>query len=277
MTDQKLFSLNGQLLPLDKAVAPVNNIEFSYGFGVYETVRVSGGVIYFAHEHIDRLLTSAKIIGLEHSFSAGRIEEYMNDLLEASNLKTSNLKMLLIGAPAKEAVQLYIMALNPLFPPRKLYTQGATCVTYKNERFLPHAKTLNMLPSYLAYREARAKGAYDALLVNRSGCVTEGTRTNLLCIKDNTIVSPPEDEILLGVMRKVVLKVALSNGFKSEERDIPLGEISQFDNVCLTSTSTKLMPVRSIDDTELNPVSDNTRELMKKVNQFLSDCKGTLD
>jgi branched-subunit amino acid aminotransferase/4-amino-4-deoxychorismate lyase len=271
------FSQNGQILPLDKATIPLTNIEYTYGFGVYETIRVSNGMAYFVREHTERLMASAKVISLEHTFSADKVEEYLQELIEKAELESCNLKILLIGATTKEAAQLYILPLNPLFPDRKLYREGVDCITYQNERLFPHAKTLNMLPSYLAYRQAKAAGAYEALLINQKGCITEGTRTNFLAIKDKTIVSPPEDEILLGVMRKVVLKVALANGFTLEQKDIPLQPIQEYDGAFISSTSTKLMPIRSIDSQELDAPTPLMQELVKRVDQFLSASKGLFD
>ncbi len=271
------FSLNGSLLPIGQSVISLDNIEYAYGFGVYESVRVSNGVVYFTREHADRLLGSAEAISLEHPFSSAQVEMYVRELLEKLSVDTCNLKILLLGASTKVGATLYILPLNPLFPDRKLYRDGVKCTTYQNERLFPHAKTLNMLPSYLAYREAKVAGAYDALLINRKDCITEGTRTNFLCIKGNVIVSPPEDEILLGVMRKVVLKVALASGFTLEQKDIPLQEVGQYDDACITSTSSKLMPIRTIDDQDLGPPSPIIQELAKNVNQFLADSNGILE
>ena len=271
------FSQNGQILPLDQATIPLTNIEYTYGFGVYETIRISNGTVYFIREHTERLMNSAKVISLEHAFAAHQIEKYLYDLIEKVELESCNLKILLIGGPTKEAAQLYILPLNPLFPDRKFYRDGVACVTYQNERLFPHAKTLNMLPSYLAYRQAKAAGAYEALLINQKGCITEGTRTNFLCIKDKIIVSPPEDEILLGVMRKVVLGVALANGFTLEQKEIPLQSIDDYDGAFITSTSSKLMPISSIDGRDIGSRSPLIQELTKEVDQFLSASKGLLN
>lgn len=273
----RFFSKNGQVLSADQATISLTNIEYTYGFGVYETIRVTNGVVYFAREHLARLMESAKTIALEHSFSPEKIQEFITDLIEKAQLESCNLKILLIGAPAKEGAALYILPLNPLFPDRKLYREGVACITYRNERLFPHAKTLNMLPSYLAYRQAKSAGAYEALLVNRDGCITEGTRTNFMTLQGKTIISPPENEILLGVMRKVVLKVARSQGYEVKHQPISLDSITDFDGIFLTSTSTKLMPVRSVDGQDLGTPITALQELGQEVNQFLSASKGLLD
>ncbi len=263
------FSHNGQVLAIDQAVVPLSNIEYAYGFGVYETIRVSNGLPHFLAEHCQRLMTSAQAIGLEHTFTPDIVSQDISELIKANQVESCNLKITLIGGRDEVSANLYIMCLNPLFPDRKLYKTGVHCTTYRHERPFPQAKTLNMLPSYIAYRQAKAAGAYDALLINNHGCITEGTRTNFLAIKDRTIFTPQEDDILLGVMRSAVLKVAQDNGFKVEEKDLQLPEIPDYDGAFLTSTSSKIMPIRSIDTHTWEAVPPALQELMKTFDQFL--------
>jgi branched-chain amino acid aminotransferase len=263
----KFFSYNGEILPADQAVVPLNSVEYSYGFGVYETIRVNKGEALFLKEHCQRLMESAKIINLEHGFTFESVSKAVNDLVEKNQADTCNIKILLIGGQAPD---LYILSLNPLFPDRKLYKQGAHTITQHYERPFPHAKTLNMLPSYLAYREAKKAGAYDALAVNRDGNITEGTRTNFFALKGKTIYSPPEKDILLGVTRDNVLKVARQNRFKIAEKDFPLKDIAQYEGVFLTSTSSKLMPVTSVDDHTWPQIAPAIKELMAAFDSFLS-------
>jgi branched-chain amino acid aminotransferase len=270
------FSHNGQVRPINVAIIPLGNIEYSYGFGVYETIRVLHGIIYFLQEHLIRLFESAAMIGLEHEFGVGGIEDHIHVLLTANKLEDCNIKMLLIGGRTAKQSNLYILTLNPLYPDRKLYRDGAHLVTYNYERFLPHAKTLNMLPSYLAYKQASKAGAYDALLIDRSNCITEGSRTNFFALKSRTIISPPESKILLGVMRSVVLQVAKSLQISIVERDIALDELAFFDAAFLTSTSSKVMPIRSIDDSILPAMPEILRSLMGGLDMFLKNCNGRM-
>ena len=263
------FSRNGAILPIEQAVVPLGNVEYSYGFGVYETIRVSKGTAYFLEEHCRRLMESARIISLAHPFSVDSVQAAAEKLLAKNSAETCNLKILLIGSPAKEAATLDIMCLNPLFPDRKLYKNGAACVTYNYERDFPGAKTLNMLPSYLAYRQAIEAGAYDALLVNRQGCITEGTRTNFFAIKDRTLVSPKAKDILPGVTRGHVIKVARQQGFELIEQDIPLSSIDEFDGAFLTSTPIKIMPIRSIGQHAWQTIPPTLYELMAAFDEFL--------
>ncbi len=269
--DFKYFSQNGKILPIEQAVIPMNNIEYSYGFGVYESIKVTNGTVYFIKDHIERLLESAKIIGLSHTFDEEFIKNSILDLIKNYKTETFNLKIILIGGATKEKAILNILCLNPLFPDKKLYRDGADFISYSYERSFPHAKTLNMLRSYLAYQKAKESKCYDALLINKYGFITEGTRTNFFCIKDKTIYTPFEKDILLGVMRKAMLKVAVDNGYKVIEKNIRLEDIKSFDGAFVTSTSSKIMPVRSIDGIILG-YPDELKELMRLLNNFIEAC-----
>jgi len=266
--DFKHFSQNGKILPIEKAVIPLSNIEYSYGYGVYESLRVNNGIVYFIDDHIERLIESAKIIGINHLFDEEFVKKSILDLVVDYQTETFNLKILLIGGATKERAVLNIFCLNPFFPDRKLYHQGAEFITYEYERAFPHAKTLNMLQSYLAYKKAKESGSYDALLVNQNGYVTEGTRTNFFCIKRKTIYTPFKKDILLGVMRKAMLKVALSNDYKIVETNIKLDDVKSYDGAFVTSTSSKIMPIKSINGIVFN-IPASLKELMSLLNKFL--------
>jgi branched-subunit amino acid aminotransferase/4-amino-4-deoxychorismate lyase len=267
---------NGEIIPANQAKVSVLNIEYSYGFGVYETVRVTKGVPYFIAEHIARLLSSAALVDLAHAYSTERIAEYVNILIAATGMDTFNLKMLLIGASKVEDTQLFMLPLTPLFPDRKLYRDGARLTAVEQVRFCPHAKTLNMLPSYLSYREAKRRGCYDALLVDAGKHILEGTRTNFFLVRGHTLVSPPSERILEGITREALIKVARYEGFNITERDVTLDDLTAYDGAFLTSTSSKIIPIRSVDDFTFPDIPDRTRELMKAFDSFLASCNGRL-
>ncbi len=262
------FSKNGEILAMAEASIPLSNIEYAYGFGVYETIRVVHGKSIFLQEHLRRLLKSAETIELAHALTEENIGEWIGALLRKINADTCNLKLLLIGGRTSEQATLWILPLAPLFPDKKLFRDGISVVTMQHERFLPHAKTLNMLPSYLFYRKAKEAGCYDALLVDRNGNLTEGTRTNLLAMKNRTILSPPTKDILEGVMRANVLSIAKKNGYEFREEHIPLNDIQSYDGLFLTSTSSKILPISRIDGTTIG-IPEALKELMNVFDAYL--------
>lgn len=293
------FSQNGEILPIEQATIPLANISYQYGFGVYENIKIRNNIIYFISQHIDRLFDSAVYIGLEHTFKKEQVEKWIKELLivisseerdpvltikknrdfsatprNDNSIFSCNLKILLIGGNRTQEAQLFILPLAPLYPDRKLYSQGTTVITMHYERFLPHAKTLNMLPSYLAYTKAKKQGCYDALLLSHDNHILEGTRTNFFAMKGNSLFTPPASDVLEGVTRTTVLAVAKKHGIEIHERKIKLSELADFDGAFLTSTSSNIVPIIQIDDFQYPEIPENIKRLMKLYDEFLGESKG---
>lgn len=260
------FSFNGTLTNTKDATLPIDDIEFCYGFGVYEHIRLRKGAIFFLEQHAKRLLASADYINLAHAFSVEQIVAYTHELIKKNKIDTANIKMLLIGG---NKPRLYIFELAPRFVEKKIYTQGVSVSTTQYERYLPKAKTLNMLPSYLIYRDAKKNGAYDALLYDTQGNVHEGTRSNFFTIKNNTLYTPPLDTVLEGVTRQTVIDCATQHGYKIEEQSIPLASIFDYDGAFLTNTSGKIMPIKTIDTQSFDTIHESISKLRTAYNTYL--------
>ena len=257
---------NGKLIKSDKAKISIDNIEFTYGFAVYENLKVRNGKVYFLVEHVERLFHSAGIIGLKHDFSDEQIEDWILLLTKKNKIESANVKVLLIGG---EKPDLYIQNLAPKFLDKKYYKKGVSVITYNFERFLPVAKTLNMLPSYIIYKKASESRAHDALLIDKNGHITEGTRSNFFVIKGKTLYSAPVEKVLDGVTRRTVIDCAEKNGYKLVETDIKLDEVFDYDGAFLTHTSGKIVPIRTIDDKSYPEICENLKDLINFYNNYL--------
>lgn len=251
------FGKNLELCPVDQALVSLDDINFAYGYGVYETLKVRKGLLFFPELHVERLFHSASHIGLDHGLVRAAVLAHLESLVRANNHPDSNIKVLLIGRSGPDAgADLYVLELNPLFPKRHDYRDGAVATIFDGERVYPQAKTLNMLVSTIAYRQAQAAQAYDAVFCDRHGQLTEGTRTNLFMTDGQTVYTPPASQVLSGVTRLTVMQALADSGVRIIERpllrsDLPGniqgGTCSWF----LTSTSTKIMPLRRLGEHEL--------------------------
>jgi branched-subunit amino acid aminotransferase/4-amino-4-deoxychorismate lyase len=253
-----VFSLNGQILDIIEAKADLSSIEFNYGFGVYETMKIRNGKLFFVDKHSQRLLFSAKQIFLQHNFDQKLIQDWIKELSQKlinSNEAgfSCNLKILLIGSKSLENVKLYIIPIAPFFVERKKYKTGCEVVAFKYSRWKPQAKSLNMLPSYVYFCEAKRLNFYDCLFFEADNEVTEGSRTNFFALNGKTIYSANFEKVLNGITRQTVLEVAFKNNYKIEETKISLEDLKnkKFESVFLTSTSTKVLPIKNI---YLNPL-----------------------
>ncbi len=261
-------SVDARLIPTETATVAIDDIDFAYGYGVYETLKVRKGVLFFAERHEERLFFSASAIGMEHPWRPGQVVDAVVALVRANGIPDCNVKVLLIAG------KLYIMALAPLFPKRSDLKAGGRAITFEGERFYPQAKTLSMLVSTIAFRKAKEAGAYDALLVNRNGEVTEGTRTNLFATDGRVVYTPPAYQVLAGVTKLTVSDVIRGLGIPLEERTLPVEGLVAWEGLFLTSTSTKVMPLSRVDDWEYD-VPPVVADIRRAYDAYLSEYAAT--
>jgi branched-chain amino acid aminotransferase len=151
---------------------------------------------------------------------------------------------------------------------------------------MPKAKSLNMLPSYVYFSIAKKLGLDDCLFLEEDK-ILEGSRTNFFGIKGKTIYSASESKILNGITRETVLEIALKNGYSFKETSFRIDSLQDnFDNVFITSTSTKILPIKTIylnhqnnrttnhsleklESIEFTKISDSLKELIKLYDDFL--------
>lgn len=262
------FSLNDDLLPVEKAVVSVDNLSFVYGYGVYENLKVRNRILFFPELHAERLVHSARIIGLKTTLTSEKIKDRIEKLCDTVRLESYNLKVLLLGND-KDA-DMYVFALNPRFLTDKEYREGVNVTTYRGERLFPDAKTLNMLMSFLAYKEAQMKGAYDALLVDNDGKLREGTRTNLFFTDGKNIYTPPRKKILEGVTRTTVIDALAKKGIVVQEKEVTMNEVGSYKGFFLTSTSSRVLPISRIDGMTIG-IPQIVRDVMRIYDECLEE------
>ncbi len=272
---KQIFSVNGQIKPLSEAQIPAERIETMYGFGVYETMKVRNGTLYFAENHIDRLFHSASCIELQHPFTAKEVEASVHALLTELSEDALNLKMLLMGSQNPEEATLYLFPLAPFFPKRIWYRDGVSVCSFVYERWMPQAKSLNMLPSYYYFTQAKKEGHYDALFVDNALNVREGTRTNFYVMKGKKIFSPPKEDVLEGVTMMTLERAIRNSSFTIQYKRIPYTSLFSYDAAFLSSTSTKIIPISQIDGKPLE-ISENFYALMDLYNKALIRSNGLM-
>ncbi len=269
MTFEK-FSKNGVILPIEQATARLDDTAFTYGYGVYETLKIRNNVLYFPELPAARLLKSANIIELTHQLNEEKIITYIKELQKQIKQESYNIKILLLNT--QNQTDIYIIPLNPLYPKTEYYTQGVKVITYQGERQFPQAKTLNMLMSFLAYKKAKETQAYDALLIDNQGNIREGTRTNIIYEINNQLYTPPLSTILEGVTLATLTQALQEKQIQIKERELKLTEINQCQSILLLSTSTNIAPIRQINNQTI-PISQNAKQIIKTYDEYLQKYK----
>jgi branched-chain amino acid aminotransferase len=257
------FIHNGQLLPVEK----FDSNWLYFGRSVYEVFRVINGIPLFWKDHYDRLIQSMNLTGIPFRFSEQAVTGMIGQLISGTE-KYGNIKIIMNHGYKTEGVDetdyhLIIYFVHHIYPTVQQYKSGVPAITLRAERNNPNAKMLNQELRDRATRLVREQGVYEALLVDRSGHITEGSRTNLFMIRDGQILTPPLKEVLPGVTRKYVLQLCDDFGMGALEESFPVNDIPQMEAVFITGTSPKILPLVSIDDYVFNSESILLYRLMK--------------
>ena len=233
-----------EIIREDQAVLPVTLREVQYSFSVYEALRITDGHVVHLDDHLRRLSVSCRDIGLVHPFSDHDIEDSLKRLIDADSVRNATARIFIVGGP--EAM-LFITYTDLLTYPDSYYSDGVKAVLYHGERFMPEAKTSNLLMQYIALEEAKKRGAFEALLVDRGGLVLEGTRSNFYGIRDGAVHTAPDDRVLNGITRISVIKAASELGFRIVYEPPRCDELLSYESVFISATSMAAMPLSHID------------------------------
>jgi len=129
-------------------------------------------------------------------------------------------------------------------------------------------KTVGLLPNVLAKQAAREKGAYECLMVDDMGLVTEGSSTNAWIVDENGKLRTRDTQanILRGITRTAILKLAEVEGIELDERPFSVDEAKRAKEVFVTAASSFVMPIVSLDGTKIadgkpGPVATRLREV----------------
>jgi len=262
MADSPLVvNVNGRLVAGDAPAVSALDRGLLYGDGLFETIRVYGGVPFRLDAHLARLAASATALRIADVLDTTAIASRVTKALAANHLAGDAYVRITLtrgthtGALTLEpaATPTLIIVSKPLHaPPPERYERGIAAVVASVRRNahspLARHKTLNYLESLLAKTEARDHGADDAVLLNTRGEVAEAASSNLFIVRHGGLVTPPPDAgILPGITRREVIGLAAEAGIACDQRVVLPDELAEADEVFLTNAIVELLPVCTID------------------------------
>jgi D-alanine transaminase len=260
----RIAYVNGRYRPLQgEAVAPEDR-GYQFGDGVYEVIKVLGGRLCDLERHLDGLQRSLAAIEIAPPMSRRALVSVMGETLRRNRLSDALLYLQITrgSAPRNHAFprrarpSLVITARRPVFPGEREREEGVGVISLPDLRWgRCDIKSINLLPNLLARQSAAAAGCREAWLIDREGKVTEGSASNAYIVDGagRLITHPLGERILGGITRSVVLELAREEGIKVVEQPFSLDEAHLAREAALSSTSSWLLPVTSIDG---RPVSN---------------------
>jgi branched-chain amino acid aminotransferase len=259
-----MLYLDGRIVDPGQARIDPRDRGFLLGDGLFETMRAGGGRVPLLDRHLDRLEAGAAVLGIPLPQSRDAIAAACLAVLEANRLTDGNaaLRVTLsrgpgprgLEPPAEPTPTLLITAVplpNTAPSPASAVISGIR----RNERSpLSRIKSLNYLDNVLALREARERGADEAILCNTAGRLACASAANLFLVREGALLTPPPDEgILPGVTRRVLLDLATDLGLPSEQRKLPLSALADAEEAFLTSSLIGLRPLVAVDGRAMGP------------------------
>ncbi len=287
---EKVF-LNDKLVDTEDARISVGDGGFLYGAGLFETMRSYNGVVFRLDDHLSRLLTSAKALSIEHSYSKEYLTDSVYKVLEANDLAEARIRLTLSAgvmsrSQGKPAATLLITAAKLHPYPAEYYKKGVLVVLcpFRQNVTDPTCghKTTSYLPRMLALKQAHEKKAAEALWFTTDGRLAEGCISNVFLVKDSRIFTPTTNTpVLPGIARKTVCELAIANPSTSlrtgkielVEKDLTIDDLLSADEVFITNVIMLVLPVVGIEkhtvgDGKLGPV---TKRIQEHYDEFVKD------
>ncbi len=245
--------LNGQRVPWSQASA-----DRLQGITCFETVALAGGQLVCLEEHLARLGCGLVTLGLEPEGGVQGVGELVRRATEETELQEGIVRVSVhaAGTPVGLALEDRSADVLVLITPAR-YTglaEGVRAVT--SSRLAPDPASVPTgfkapnLARWLAFDEATAAGAFEALMLDAQGSVVSGTRSNCMAVIDGRIVTPPAPPALPGINRARLIEAP---GLEVEIRAIPASELAAATEVLITFTGPGVVPVVDLDG---KPVGD---------------------
>jgi len=261
---------NGVIKPAENAYIPADGDGFLYGYGFFETIRVSRGKPELLCEHIRRFGNAWKNLFNDNPPDL-TWEIIIDQVIRENGLnnETAALKILAAKGNGKTLFD------NDLLVIARSYThrlcgkveRGLTLAAYPKPRQTPLAdyKTLNYLYYFLAGRWAKESGADEALILNTDGSLSETNTANILMIKGRRVIKPVSPHALPGIMEEAVCALLSGIKYSMEKRKIFPEEILSADGVILTNSLMGAVPAFRLDGKELADSSGLCIEINRKL------------
>lgn len=252
------FILNGELHPVDT----FDNSMVYEGDSIYEVLRMIGGNPVFFSDHMERLYTSLKLQKKKPLAEIPDLKRSVNTLKRTGRYKDINLKIVFNYNNGSGNYLVYFI--EPGYPSEEQYRKGVKGILFFGQRKDPESKVINHKLRSSIYHKLIQEGAYEALLVDNGNRITEGSRSNIFFLKDDTLTTAPDNVILNGITRKYILEICREKNITVNLECVKTGELDNYDAVFMTGTSPMVLPFNSIGEKHFNvkyPVIQMLRKL----------------
>ncbi|WP_291632440.1 aminotransferase class IV [Clostridium sp.] len=223
-----------------KISSEFENYNTSIGKSLYEVIRISDGIPIFLMEHIKRLENSAKIMKYNLNISSNEIINRIVKLIFKNSVCDGNMKLVI-----NDNFLAYFVPYN--YPSKQEYAEGVKTITFHGERSNPNAKVINSVFREKVNEQINNENAYEAILVDDAGFITEGSKSNIFLVQGSTVVTSKVINVLPGITREFVIKTCEKLNIVFQEKNIHESDLESYDGLFISGTSPKVLPIKSVD------------------------------
>ena len=248
---------NGKITELNQVVVSPFDRGFQFGDGVYEVIRYYPNMFFMFEKHIRRLKYSLREIEIEEP-DLTLLENILFELINKNGLSnepsiaylqiTRGLQFPRRHVPGTNLAPTFFIYVESLPIKEKEKHTGVKAGLEEDIRWHRcDIKTISLIPNILSKNKATANGLHE-IIWHRNGVITEGTQTNVFCVKENKLFTHPlNTNILAGITREVVIELCESLSIPCVEQEINVEELKNADEIFLASTTSEIMPVVNVD------------------------------
>lgn len=267
---QALHYLNGKWVRAGNLHISVFDLSVIRGYGVFDFLRTYKNKPYLLEDHIDRFYHSAKLLEMKTPVVKADVKKIIFEGIKKNNFRETNIRMIFTGGVGPDSVtpgaSQFIAMFTPAFRyPSSYYLEGICVITYPTHRLLAEAKSLNYLVGMIALQKARKQKAVEAIYCDKKGNLYEGITSNLFVYSQGVLMTPKED-VLIGITRKVIIRIAGKLKIQVKESLPNINNLSQYQEMFITASNKEIMPVVQIDGKKVGDgkVGRITKLLMKE-------------
>jgi branched-chain amino acid aminotransferase len=264
----KKIWMDGELIDWDLANVHILTHSLHYGVAAFEGVRAykradGGTYVFRLREHIDRLFDTCKMALLAPKFSRDEVMKACVETLRVNEMAEGYLRPLVFMGDGDMGIY---APNNPARTSVVAWKWGAylgeealkSGIRTKVSSFARHHVNISLAKgklsgqyanSVLAKREAKFGGYDEAIMLDASGYVSEGTGENIFLVRKGVLITPDLScSILEGITRDTVLQIAREEKLEIDERRITRDQLWTADEIFFTGTAAEVTPVREVDN-----------------------------
>jgi len=269
---------NGEVREASESLLRAGQVGLLSGWGVFSTLRVRNGALFAFERHWARMMRDARLLNVAMPGDPRQLERQLMRLAQANGKPDCTLRLVVVrnaggmwagnpaGTPESDVIALTADS--------KDWGHDVRLTVQANARYAANefagAKILSWGANLVWAERAQRQGFDEVILLNEHGRVAECTSANIFAVFGNDVWTPPvSDGCLPGITREVLLNEIHIPGLRIFERGMTIADLEAADEVCITSTTRDLLPIREISGTALGTKAEVRERVTEAFRSFM--------